>query len=254
MTCRFHVLVLAVLPAGSVLGADDAVAPVSGPVIVSATRFTQPLAEMPPYAQVITRRQIELSPARTVPELLVRLGNVSSQDLFGNNSTSTKVDLGSFGSAAEQNTLILVDGRRVTDVDLSGVNWSAIPLSAVERVEILRGGGAVLYGDGASAGVVNIITCSPGAEGDTAKVSAGAASHRTWRVQAEAAVGAGPVGLGVLANRYDSEGYRENNRNQQSVVQGDIRVTRPDFGVRLNVIGDHQRLRLPGARLVNLDT
>lgn len=235
--------------------ADDAPdSAVSETIVISATRFSQPLAELPPYAQVITRSQIERSPARTLPELLARMGNVGGPDLFGNNSTLTTVDLGGFGAAAAQNTLILVDGRRVSDIDLSGVNWSALPLSGVERVEILRGGGAVLYGDGASAGVINIITRSPGAEGTSARAAAGVASLNTWHAQTEAALSAGPVGLGMLANHYDSAGYRKNNRNQQSVVQGDLRWSHESLRARLNVIGDHQRLRLPGARLVDRNT
>ena len=62
---------------------------------------------------------------------------------------------------ATQNTLILIDGRRQNDFDLSGVQWASIPLPMIERIEILRGTGAVLYGDNASAGVVNIVTRSP---------------------------------------------------------------------------------------------
>src|SRR5437016_13402688 len=79
------------------------------------------------------------------------------KDLFGNNASNTSIDLRGFGATGPQNTLILLDGRRLNDIDLSGVQWSAIPLSSIERIEILRGTGAVLYGDNASTGVVNIV-------------------------------------------------------------------------------------------------
>jgi iron complex outermembrane receptor protein len=55
----------------------------------------------------------------------------------------------------------LVDGRRVNEIDLSGVDWTQIPLDQIERIEIVRGSGSVLYGDNAYGGVVNIITKSP---------------------------------------------------------------------------------------------
>ena len=73
------------------------------------------------------------------------------RDLFGNNAAASTVDMRGFGAAAGQNTLILLDGRRLNDIDLSAVDWSALPLSAIERIEIVRGGSSVLHGSGAVA-------------------------------------------------------------------------------------------------------
>ncbi len=56
------------------------------------------------------------------------------------------------GVTGTQNTLNLVDGRPVIDLDLSGVQWSAVPLTAIDRIEIMRGAGSVIYGGGATAG------------------------------------------------------------------------------------------------------
>ena len=66
-----------------------------------------------------------------------------------------------FGETGPLNTLVLVDGRRVNEIDLSGVDWTQIPLDQIERIEIVRGSGSVLYGDNAAAGVINIITKKP---------------------------------------------------------------------------------------------
>src|SRR6185295_8271289 len=60
---------------------------------------------------------------------------------------------------ATSNTLVLVNGRRLNDIDIAGVDFSAIPRESIERIEITRGNsGAVLYGDGAVGGVINIVT------------------------------------------------------------------------------------------------
>src|SRR5437016_9460656 len=99
------------------------------------------------------------------------------KDLFGNNASNTSIDLRGFGATGPQNTLILLDGRRLNDIDLSGVQWSAIPLSSIERIEILRGTGAVLYGDNASAGVVNIVTRSPLRQGSAVEAFGRSEEH-----------------------------------------------------------------------------
>jgi iron complex outermembrane receptor protein len=90
---------------------------------------------------------------RTEPGVVVR-------DFFGNGSKAA-VDIRGFGEQAAQNVLVLVDGRRVNQMDLSGTDWTQIPVEQIERIEILRGGGgSVLYGDNASSGTINIITKS----------------------------------------------------------------------------------------------
>jgi iron complex outermembrane receptor protein len=86
-----------------------------------------------------------------VPGLTVR-------DWYGNGS-KVSVDTRGFGELGALDTLVLVDGRRVNEIDQSGVDWTQVPLDQVERIEIIRGGsGGVLYGDNAVGGVINIIT------------------------------------------------------------------------------------------------
>lgn len=130
-------------------------------VVVTATRFKDRFDDKPVNMTVITGEDIRRSAAKTVPDLLAEQAGIQIHDFFGNNAATTTVDLRGFGITGTQNTLILVDGRRVVDVDLSGVQWSAFPLANVERIEIVRGGGSVMYGDGAVGGVINIITRSP---------------------------------------------------------------------------------------------
>ena len=77
----------------------------------------------------------------------------------GVNGAQTTVDLRGFGATAVSNTLILINGRRVNDIDMQGVDLSTIPRDSIQRIEITKGNsGAVLYGDNAMGGVINIVT------------------------------------------------------------------------------------------------
>lgn len=219
-------------------------------VVINATRFPEDPARLPASVTVITAEDIQKSAARTLPELLQEQAGVTMKDFYGNNAAATSVDLRGFGATGTQNTLVLVDGRRVTDADLSGVQWAAIPLAAVERIEILRGTGAVLYGDGATAGVVNVVTRSPLKQGRRAEGYGRAASYGTLEGALYGSTAAPEFGLHAVLHGYDSDGYRENNRNKQQNAGVNLRWGPGESTLDLRLGADRQDLRLPGARIV----
>jgi len=223
---------------------------VGEPVIVTATRFEDRYLDKPVNVTVITAEDIRNSAARTVPELLSEQAGIASHDFFGNNAATAAVDLRGFGIAGTQNTLILLDGRRLADNDLSGVQWSAIPLAAIERIEIVRGSGAVQYGDGATTGVINIITRSPSRIGNVAVVQGRAGSYDTLEGQLYANHFTGDIGFNLTASNFRSDGYRDNNFNRQSNVQAEVRLLFERGDAAFKIGNDNQGLRLPGARTV----
>lgn len=222
----------------------------SDAVIVNATRFPEDARRLPASVTVVSAEEIRRSAARTLPELLGEQVGLTLKDFYGNNAAAASVDLRGFGATGTQNTLILVDGRRVTDVDLSGVQWAAIPLASVERIEILRGTGAVLYGDGATAGVVNIITRSPLAQGRGAEILGRAARYGTLEGQLYASTATQTFGIDAALHGYDSAGYRANNRNEQQNASANLRWGPGESFVDLRLGTERQNLRLPGARRV----
>ena len=219
-------------------------------VVVTATRFNEKYVDRPVNVTVITAEDIKNSAAKTLPDLLAEQAGINLQDLFGNNAAAATVDMRGFGVTGGQNTLILLDGRRISDIDLSGVQWSAIPFAAIERIEILRGGGAVLYGDGASAGVINIITKSPVAGANSAQVTARAGSYGTTDMQFNANYRGSRAGINFTASNYESDGYRANNRNRQSDGVADFLWLTDSGEIALKAGADSQGIRLPGARRV----
>lgn len=130
------------------------------PVVVTATRDIQEIRKIPANVTVITHEQIEKSNALTTVDLLRSEVGVIVRDWTGSGKTVT-LDIRGFGETGPLNTLVLVDGRRVNEIDLYGVDWTQIPIDQIERIEIVRGPGSVLYGDNAVGGVINIITKQP---------------------------------------------------------------------------------------------
>lgn len=184
-------------------------APVLEEIVVTATRYEEKTTSIPSNVTVISEEDIQGSTAQTIPDLLRTEVGIHVSDIMGNRRSFT-VDLRGFGETASSNTLVLVDGRRVNEPDLSGVDWTEIPLERVERIEIIRGGsGSVLYGDNAAGGVINIIT----KEGDTLKSRAEVAtgSYSTFKSYAYVSGSLEDFSYYLLGRNFASDGYRENS-------------------------------------------
>jgi iron complex outermembrane receptor protein len=195
--------------------------PILEEIVVTATRYEEKTTSIPASVTVISEKDIQESTAQTIPDLLRTEVGIHVNDITGNRRTFT-VDLRGFGETASFNTLVLVDGRRINEPDLSGVDWTEIPLERVERIEIIRGGsGSVLYGDNAAGGVINIIT----KEGSTLKgggeITTG--SYSTFKSDAYASGSLDDLSLYLSGRYFTSDGYRENS---------DIEAK--DLGVNLN--------------------
>ena len=219
-------------------------------VLITAPRFAEETRRMPASVTVITQEDIERSAARTLPELIAAEAGITMKDFYGNNAAYTSIDMRGFGVTGAQNTLVLLDGRRLNDFDLSGVQWPAIPLASIERVEVVRGSGGVLYGDGAVAGIVNIVTRSPLTPGKSFEIMGRVASYDTLEGQLYASYGAGAFGANGSVHGYRSDGYRANNRNEQQNNTLNLRWALGDGALDLRFGTDQQDIRLPGGRFV----
>lgn len=182
-------------------------------VVVTATRQEEKVSSVPAHITVITKEEIEQSTARNVPDLLRSEAGIQVVDVTGN-KRNFKVDLRGFGETAQSNTLVLVDGRRINQPDLSGADWTLIDLNRIARIEVIRGGrGSVLYGDNASGGVVNIIT-KEGEEGIGAGAEVSGGSYETFKSSAYVNGMQNNVSYDVSASYYTSEGYRLNSESE----------------------------------------
>jgi iron complex outermembrane receptor protein len=205
-------------------------------------------------ATVITAEEIANSPSQTLPEIIAQVPGVQLTSLYGGvNGAKTSVDLRGFGAFATANTLVLINGRRLNDIDMAGVDLSTIPLNSIERIEITRGNsGAVLYGDNAVGGVVNIVLKN-GVSGPPVamRAEAGVGSFNQRMASVSTTLNSGPWSTSFYGNAIKSDGYRVNNALDQRNGIGNLNYTTPDLKAFLTLTGDDQKLGFPGGRTVD---
>ncbi len=203
-------------------------------VVVTATRYEEEVATVPANVTVISKEDIANSTAKDVPSLLRTQVGIHVMDITGNRR-SYRVDLRGFGETSNSNTLVLIDGRRVNQADLSGTDWTLIPPDRIERIEIIRGSmGSVLYGDNASGGVINIITKE--GEAFRAGIEGAVGSYDTLSTNAYLSGTQKNLSYALSGRLYDSEGYRDNSDSYAE-----------DLGVNLGyLLGDMAKVDFSG--------
>ncbi|MCD6055739.1 MAG: btuB [Gammaproteobacteria bacterium] len=150
----FYLTVNGIVCVTPLLAAADSI-PVPD-VVVTASQESDELSNLA-NTTIITEAQIKNSGAADLVQLLQGQPGVQIYNTVGDPDQAT-FSLRGFGENAVSNTLILIDGRRLTNPDLGSTNLSTIPLSRIQRIEIFPGSAGVLYGDQAVGGVINIIT------------------------------------------------------------------------------------------------
>ena len=179
-------------------GTSDAVYSLN-PVVVTATRYEKSDAEIPAATQTFTEEQIEQTGADNLQVALQYLDGVID-DGMGPNGTSVS-------SMTTKNVIRGVSNGTVVMINGTPINWRTnynlenIPTSAVERVEVVRGGGAVLYGSQATGGVINIITKKT--LPNEVKVGLGNKGRQKYAVTANA----GDLSIAYTYNKWGKLGY-----------------------------------------------
>lgn len=178
-------------------------------VVVTASRTQENLKNVSQNLTIFTARDIELSGAISVTDLLKKTGiQVYSDGAagYGNEGVVIRGGRSSMhGFDIAGDILVLVDGHR-TGSDFLG----NIGLENVSRIEVIRGPGAVQYGAAAMGGVINIITKTGGATPE-GKVEIGAGSWNEKRGKASVSGNRGPLDIAVSAASYSRDDYELGN-------------------------------------------
>ncbi|MFH0764209.1 MAG: TonB-dependent receptor [Candidatus Omnitrophota bacterium] len=217
------------------------------PIVITPTRYEDPSLNVSSNVSVIDEKRIGECYPKYVPDLLRDEAGVVVSDLLGNGK-AVRVDIRGFGDSAPLNVLVLVDGRRTNQIDLSGADWIQIDPAAIERIEVVRGPQTVLYGDNATAGVVNIVTKS-GAKKKPAIgfiYDVGSYRYSSWKGYIEG--GSNFLDYFAMASTSYNNGYRINN--DLETVDYNAKVTmKPDENFKLTSSAAYHKDRYgqPGA-------
>lgn len=215
------------------------------PVTVYGSRFQETIENALPQTTIITATEIQKSGLNNVSEVLQKLGGLNvKQNLDG--STNGTVDIRGFGDTADNNTLILLDGVRLSENEQASARTSLIPLEAVDHIEITRGGNSVLYGDGATSGTINIVTKKD--QDDLTVISAGLGSYSSYQSNVFQSKKIADINFTIFGRQFKNGGYRDNSETaEQSLGFSAITKISPHEEIGIRVLGSQERNKLPGA-------
>jgi len=205
-------------------------------VVVSATKTEEKRKDVPNAVIVIDDMQIEESPAKTLGELLANEPGIDWRTYGDYGGATGEIHIRGMAGNATQ---LRVNGVTVNSPSLGTADVSKIPLNNIERIEVVKGSGSVLYGSGAMAGTINIITKRP-ERGETAlKASAGYGTQSSYHIAAEQGMFAvGDFGYYVTANRYKTHGFRSNSDLSHNDASINLVLDKGDI-LNVSLYGDY---------------
>jgi vitamin B12 transporter len=171
-------------------------------VVVTATRMEQPQSAVLADVTVISPEEIQRSGATGVADVLARTPGVQFSRNGGPGS-STSVFL---RGADTRFTAVFVDGVRVDSQSTGGATWESIPLAQVDRIEVLRGPAAAVYGSDAIAGVIQIFT-KKGANGFSPYIGMGIGSNQLKKLEAGFSGGNQQFDYALGVSKETSDGF-----------------------------------------------
>ncbi len=216
-------------------------------IVVTATKLPEMRKDVPNAVLIVDVKDIQASGAQTVGELLANEPGIDWQN-YGN-----------FGGAGQEihirgmrgnGTQVLVNGVSINSPSLGLADVGKIPLGNIERIEVIKGSGSLLYGSGAMGGVVNIITKEAKRDQKDLKIGAGYGTQETYRIWTEQGIFATEkFGYYLTANRTETDGFRANSHLRQNDASLKLTLEQSDaFHIRL--YGDYldRTYGMPGVK------
>jgi iron complex outermembrane recepter protein len=211
-----------------------------------------PIAASVAAVSVVTADRIASLPNATLADALRLVPGFALLDLHGLGYDPQITVRGFYGGGEAEYVVVLVDGKPINDVQSGRIAWDAIPLTAVGRIEVVRGGSSALWGDAAIGGVINVVTKSEAGSGSDSGVAwrSAVGSYGTWRGSADGhgRVGARSASLSAGADR--TAGFRAHSERTTARAAGRLTLaSAPDRSLTASLLTHTRNFDEPGPLL-----
>lgn len=210
-------------------------------VVVVVDRVGLPLRQSVAATSVLTRADLDGLPARTLPDVLRSIPGIVFVERDGSGRLPMAVARGFFGGGETSYVLLTIDGVPANDDRTGVVEWTQIPLSEIDRIEVLRGSASVAWGDAALGAVVNVVTRSgQSREGSEAGASVGSWGGTGMRGSAARYTAGGRLRAAVDVDR--ENGFRAHSESSRATAFLSFRRDDPDGGGMLFARARYSRI------------
>jgi iron complex outermembrane receptor protein len=199
-------------------------------ITIFGDKMTEESAKNQANIIIITSEDIKRLNPKDTYDLLEKIPGINIKSYDSKNVT---VNMGGFvGDKAGLNNVIILNGRRLNNADMSGVDLTLIPIDIIDRVEVYLGGNSVLFGDRATGGVINITTKKPIKNSLTLKASGG--SYGLYDTYAEAVIASDKYSFLISGNKFGTQGYRDNSELYTGTINSEFTYYLDKLEITLN--------------------
>ena len=243
-----NILFFIIFATGNSVFSEELVIPITKYLPLSKT-----ISASIPGSSSIVIDQEDLKNYNNIPlqDILDLESGIKSRSIYGSNSSGSKttIDIRGMGAQAKSNVLILINGQRLNNIDMSEIDIPGIPIESIDKIEIFKGSSAaVLYGDGAIGGAINIITKPAITKKfiNEAIVRAGSFNYRelNWNYSKQLE----GYTVGTYFNNVVTDGYRDHNEQQQTNFSSELRRSTNKNDHFLQISLSDQNMNTPGDR------
>jgi outer membrane receptor for ferrienterochelin and colicins len=211
-------------------GTDMSLEELSSVKITVASKYEENICDAPGVISVVTKDELKRFGGTTLSDILKRVPSLLGSTIYLTDRSVISVR-GDQIMTSSSHVLLLINGRPAREVLEGGIKsemLESFPVNIIERIEVIRGPGSVLYGSQAFSGVINVVTKKP--ENNTVSVSGNYGEHNHSNIMADVQYKLGDLGL-VFAGRYADKGNWNLNwkaPGQFSLITNNLTI--PDFG------------------------
>lgn len=170
-------------------------------IVITPTRFAQPLDQVIVPTQVITREEIQASGAHTVAGVLRGYAGIDVTQLGGAGQQTSVFLQGTNSNMVK----VLINGVPINEATSGAAPWSTLALRDVERIDVVKGPLSTLWGSGAIGGVINIITRQATGNGGSLQIGGGNHGTRDGRISLHGVSGHSSGGISISGEHTDGE-------------------------------------------------